>query len=66
LRKTEPRNPKDFITELNQRNVYKVAIAYAVVVLLAMQIARQVFQFLEIPNGAMRLVLIGGLIDSIR
>jgi hypothetical protein len=40
LRKTEPRNPKDFITELNRRNVYKVAIAYAVVVGLAMQIAR--------------------------
>jgi hypothetical protein len=49
-----------------RRNVYKVAIAYAVVARLAMQIARQVFPFLEIANWAMRLVLIGVPIDSLR
>jgi hypothetical protein len=54
------------VTELKGRNVYKVAIAYAVVVRLAMQIAKQVFPFLEIPNGAMRLDLIGVPIDSLR
>jgi len=43
-----------------------VAIAYAVVARLAMQIARQVFPFLEIPNWAIRLVLIGVSIDSLR
>jgi Predicted integral membrane protein len=37
--------------------VYKVAIAYAVVAWLLMQIATQVFPFLEIPNWAIRLVI---------
>jgi len=42
---------------VNLRNVYKVAIAYAVVAWLLMQIATQVFPFLEIPNWAIRLVI---------
>jgi TolB-like protein len=50
-------NPKNFFTELRRRNVYKVAIAYAVVAWLLMQIATQVFPFLEIPNWAIRLVI---------
>ena len=50
-------NPKDFFTELKRRNVYKVAIAYAVVAWLLMQISTQVFPFLEIPNWAIRLVI---------
>jgi TolB-like protein/Flp pilus assembly protein TadD len=50
-------NPKKFLTELKRRNVYKVAIAYAVVAWLLMQIATQVFPFLEIPNWAIRLVI---------
>jgi TolB-like protein/Tfp pilus assembly protein PilF len=48
---------KNFFTELKRRNVYKVAIAYAVVAWLLMQIATQVFPFLEIPNWAIRLVI---------
>jgi TolB-like protein len=44
-------------SELKRRNVYKVAIAYAVVAWLLMQIATQVFPFLEIPNWAIRLVI---------
>src|SRR5881409_3538029 len=52
-----PLNPKNFFTELRRRNVYKVAIAYAVVAWLLMQIATQVFPFLEIPNWAIRLVI---------
>jgi hypothetical protein len=47
-------NPKKFFAELKRRNVYKVAIAYAVVAWLLMQIATQVFPFLEIPNWAIR------------
>ena len=43
-------NPKKFFGELKRRNVYKVAIAYGVVAWLLMQIATQVFPFLEIPN----------------
>jgi TolB-like protein/Tfp pilus assembly protein PilF len=50
-------NPKNFFAELKRRNVYKVAIAYAVVAWLLMQIATQVFPFLEIPNWAIRLVI---------
>ena len=48
-----------FFAELKRRNVYKVAIAYAVVAWLLMQIATQVFPFFEIPNWAIRLVFIG-------
>jgi len=50
-------NPKTFFGELKRRNVYKVAIAYAVVAWLLMQVATQVFPFLEIPNWAIRLVI---------
>ncbi len=50
-------NPKNFFAELKRRNVYKVAIAYGVVAWLLMQIATQVFPFLEIPNWAIRLVI---------
>jgi TolB-like protein/tetratricopeptide (TPR) repeat protein len=50
-------NPKNFFAELRRRNVYKVAIAYAVIAWLLMQIATQVFPFLEIPNWAIRLVI---------
>jgi hypothetical protein len=51
-------NPKTFFGELKRRNVYKVAIAYAVVAWLLMQIATQVFPFFEIPNWAIRRVII--------
>ena len=47
-----------FFTELKRRNVYKVAIAYAVVAWLLIQIATQVFPFFEIPNWAVRLVVL--------
>ncbi len=50
-------NPRKFFAELKRRNVYKVAIAYAVVAWLLMQVATQVFPFLEIPNWAIRLVI---------
>ena len=42
-----------FFAELKRRNVYKVAV----VAWLLMQIATQVFPFLEIPNWAIRLVI---------
>src|SRR5512140_2630672 len=50
-------NPRDLFAELKRRNVYKVAIAYAVVAWLLMQVASQIFPFLEIPNWAIRLVI---------
>ena len=58
-------NPKNFFAELKRRNVYKVAIAYAVVAWLLMQIATQVFPFLEIPNWAIRLVIMLIVVFSI-
>src|SRR5256885_9837338 len=50
-------NPKGFFGELKRRNVYKVAVAYAIVGWLLVQIATQVFPFLEIPNWVVRLVI---------
>ena len=47
-----------FFTELKRRNVYKVAVAYAVVGWLLVQVATQVFPFFEIPNWAVRLVVL--------
>ena len=47
-----------FFAELKRRNVYKVAVAYAVVAWLLIQIATQVFPFFEIPNWAVRLVVL--------
>jgi TolB-like protein len=51
-------NPKSFFGELKRRNVYKVAVAYAVVAWLLIQIATQVFPFFEIPNWGVRLVVL--------
>jgi TolB-like protein len=47
-----------FFAELKRRNVYKVAVAYAVVGWLVLQIATQVLPFLEIPNWVVRLVIV--------
>ncbi|HST30486.1 MAG TPA: tetratricopeptide repeat protein [Chthoniobacterales bacterium] len=50
-------NKPSFFSELKRRNVYKVAVAYAIVGWLLVQVATQVFPFLEIPNWAIRLVI---------
>ena len=49
--------PGNFFVELKRRNVYKVAVAYAIVGWLIAQIATQIFPFLEIPNWVIRLVI---------
>src|SRR5438552_4442425 len=49
---------RNFFVELKRRNVYKVAVAYAIVGWLLVQIATQVFPFLEIPNWVVRLVIV--------
>src|SRR2546421_1917594 len=46
------------LSELKRRNVYKVAVAYAVVGWLIAQIATQIFPFLEIPNWVVRLIIV--------
>src|SRR5438094_553058 len=50
-------NQRNFFAELKRRNVYKVAVAYAIVGWLLIQIATQVFPFLEIPTWVVRLVI---------
>jgi len=49
---------RGFFAELKRRNVYKVAVAYAVVGWLIVQVATQVFPFFEIPNWTVRLVVL--------
>src|SRR5437763_1881486 len=51
-------NPHNFFSELKRRNVYKVAVAYAVVAWLLIQVATQVFPLFDIPNWAVRLVVL--------
>ena len=48
----------NFFQELKRRSVYKVAVAYAVVAWLLIQIATQTFPFFEIPNWAIRFVIL--------
>jgi len=48
----------NFFAELRRRNVYKVAVAYAVVGWLLVQVATQVFPFFDIPNWTVRLVVL--------
>jgi TolB-like protein/cytochrome c-type biogenesis protein CcmH/NrfG len=50
-------NLRNFFAELKRRNVYKVAVAYAIVGWLLVQVATQVFPFLEIPNWVVRLII---------
>ena len=51
-------NPPKFLTELKRRNVYRAAIAYGVVAWFLTQLTTQVFPFFEIPNSAVRFVVI--------
>src|SRR5437867_9791448 len=55
-------NSRNFFVELKRRNVYKVAVAYAVVGWLLIQVATQVFPFFEIPNWAVRLIVLAVVI----
>src|SRR6058998_1765374 len=47
-----------FLVELKRRNVYRAAVAYGVVAWFLTQLTTQVFPFFEIPNSAIRLVVI--------
>src|SRR5256886_3293345 len=61
-RTTTAVNPKNFFTELKRRKVYSVAVAYAVVGWLLIQIVTQVFPPFEIPNWAERFVILATII----
>jgi len=47
-----------FLAELKRRNVYRAAVAYGVVAWFLTQLTTQVFPFFEIPNFAVRFVVI--------
>ena len=51
-------NPTNFFAELKRRNVYRAAVAYGVVAWFLTQLTTQVFPFFEIPNFAVRFVVI--------
>ncbi len=51
-------NPRSFFSELKRRNVYRAAVAYGVVAWFLTQLTTQVFPFFEIPNSAVRFVVI--------
>jgi TolB-like protein/Tfp pilus assembly protein PilF len=51
-------NPRKFLTELKRRNVYRAAVAYGVAAWFLTQLTTQVFPFFEIPNSAVRFVVI--------
>jgi hypothetical protein len=42
---------KSFFAELKRRNVYKVAVAYAIIGWLLVQVTRQVFHFSKFRTG---------------
>src|SRR6266480_3733240 len=54
--------PRKLFAELKRRNVYKVAVAYAVVGWLLVQVTTQVFPIFEIPNWALRLIVLAIII----
>jgi len=47
----------NFFGELKRRHVYKVAVAYAVVAWLVIQISTATFPVLELPNWASKFVI---------
>ncbi|HEX8489700.1 MAG TPA: hypothetical protein VF626_01670, partial [Chthoniobacterales bacterium] len=51
-------DPRNFFAELKRRNVYRAAVAYAVVSWLIIQIATQIFPVFNIPAWAVRLVIL--------
>ena len=54
---TAPHSPR-LLVELKRRKVFRVAIAYVVVAWLLLQIGDIVFDFLEVPNWAGKLLLV--------
>ena len=51
-------NPKEFFAELKRRNVYKVAVAYAVAGWALSQGIAQVFPVFDVPNWIIRFIVV--------
>jgi hypothetical protein len=50
--------PKNFFTELERRNVYKVAVAYAVIAWLIIQAASILLPTFDAPSWAMKVIVL--------
>jgi adenylate cyclase len=55
-------NPKTFLVELKRRNVYRAAVLYGMAAWLIVQIATQVSPFFDVPNWAVRFVIVAVVI----
>lgn len=55
-------NPRNFFAELKRRNVYKVAVAYAVVAWLLIQAASILFPTFDAPAWVMKVLVVATLI----
>ena len=55
-------NLPKFFAELKRRHVYRAAVAYGMAAWLLTQIATQVFPFFDIPNSAVRFVIVALLL----
>src|SRR3954469_25998740 len=51
-------NPRNFFSELKRRNVYKVAVAYAVIAWLTIQAASIFLPAFNAPQWAMQIVIL--------
>ena len=51
-------NPRRFFVELKRRNVYRAAVLYGMSAWLLAQITTQIFPFFNVPNSAVRVVII--------
>ena len=56
-------NPRDFFAELKRRKVYNVAVTYAVIGWLLIQVVTQVFPPFEIPNWGQRLAILAIIVS---
>jgi TolB-like protein/Tfp pilus assembly protein PilF len=55
-------NARNFFAELKRRHVHKIAVAYAVVAWLLIQVATQVFPFFELPKWSVQVVVLAAVI----
>src|SRR5207253_6846872 len=51
-------NPRRFFVELKRRNVYRAAVLYGMSAWLLAQITTQIFPFFNVPNSAVRFVIV--------
>src|SRR5438045_1671874 len=51
-------DPTKFLAELKRRNVYRAAVLYGMGAWLLAQIATQIFPFFNVPNSAVRFVIV--------